>query len=184
MVVEYLGSTLKTKLVTRTKRAIYPVRTINRFCTRTKFDLYQKMVCPSRFPHMNTISGNQIVIGRVKTLARYKYDKYPIFTALTLPYDYEAKPGALFWTIRMNDLFMYCAQRRRQRFPIRLVIDPKPRGPMNKVTKGSVTWREEQQLLRYFKMYKYKSMTHKGVYFFSKYPRLRAPGIQRVTFSK
>jgi len=184
MIVDYLDSTQKTKLITRTKRAIYPIKTINRFCAKTKFDVYPKTVCPLRFPHMDTVSGNQVVLGRVRTLARYKYDKCAKFKTLTLPYDYEAKPGMLFWTIRMNDLFMYCAQRRKQRFPIRLVIDPKPRRPTNKVTKETVTWREEQQLLRYFKMYKYKSTVHKGVYFFSKYPYLHSPGIQRVTFSK
>lgn len=181
MIADYLGSTQKTKLVSRTKRAIYPIKTINTFCTNTKFDIYPKTMCP--LPHMDTVSKNQIVLGRVKTLERYKYDRCPSFTALTLPYEHEAHPGAFFWTIIVNDLFIYCAQRRRQRFPIRLVVDPQPRGPMNKVTPTTITWREEQQLLRYFKMYKYKSTTHKGVFFFSKYPRLRSPGIRRVILS-
>jgi hypothetical protein len=177
--INYLGSTRKTHLVRRTKQAILPTKTITCFCKKTKFDVYPKTLCPSYIPHMNTVTGSQVVIGRVKTLARYKYDKCPRFVTLTLPYEHEAKAGKLFWTIKINDLFMYCAQRRRQRFPIRLIVDPKPRGPMNRVHSKSVTWREEQQLLRYFKMYKYKSITHKGIFFFSKYPRLRSPCIRR-----
>jgi hypothetical protein len=181
-VIDYLGSTRKTHIVRRTKRAIRPIKTINCFCKKTKFDVYpkQKMSCTTSIPHMNTVSGSQVVIGRIKTLERYKYDKCHLFEALTLPYEHEAKAGNLFWTIKINDIFMYCAQRRRQRFPIRLVVDPKPRGTLNRLTADTVTWREEQQLLRYFKMYKYKSLTHKGIFFFSKYPRLRSPGICRT----
>ena len=177
--IDYLGSTRKTHLVRRTKQAIRPTKTINCFCKRTKFDVYPKTICPT-IPHMNTVTGTQVVLGRVSTLERYKYDKCPRFKTLTLPYQHEAKAGNLFWTIKINDLFIYCAQRRRQRFPIRLIVDPKPRGQLNRVRPNTVTWREEQQLLRYFKMYKYKSITHRGIFFFSKYPRLHSPGIRRV----
>ena len=181
MRVDYLGSTRKTKLVARTKNAIKPwAKTIRNFC-RTKFDVYKKKrTSCSSIPHMNTINGKQVILGRLSTRKRYGYDRCKHFLPLTLPYENDAKPGSLFWTIKINDLFMYCAARRRQRLPIRFVVDPKPRGTKNRVTPKTVTWREEHQLLRYFKMYKYKSLTHPGVFFFSKRPNVRAKNIQRV----
>ena len=179
MITDYLGSTRKTHLVRRTKRAMQAK--ICNYCKNTKFDVYKKKSSSCNYlPHLDTAKHGQIVLGRVRTLAKYGYDRCKYFLPLTLPYEYESKPGNLFWTIKINDLFMYCSQRRRYALPIRLVVDPTPQGPKNKVTKRTVTWREEQQLLRYFKMYKYKSLTHPGVYFFSKRPDVRYKNIVRI----
>jgi hypothetical protein len=182
MGVDYLGlkTSIRRNLTRRTRQTLKP-DTICKFCDKTKFNVYNKndSVC-SMLPHLETTRGGQVVLGRVKTLAKYKYDKCSLFTTLTLPYEYEAKPGNLYWTIKINDLFMYCAVRRRKALPIRLVIDPKPLTSKNKVTSKTVTWREEQQLLRFFKMYKYKSLTHPGVFFFSKLPHVRFKNIVRV----
>jgi hypothetical protein len=150
------------------------------FCETFPFDKEpkNKSTCAA-IPHLETIEGTQVALGRIATLTKFNYYKCPRFATLTMPYKHEVLPGNLYWTIRINDLFTYCAARRRQRFPIRLVVDPAPNGSPNRVTTKSITWREEQQLLRYFGMFKYQSKTHPNIFFFSKFSDIRMKGIVR-----
>jgi hypothetical protein len=108
-------------------------------------------------------------------LKRFGYYKCNRFIALNI----LGKRG-IEWEMALNDLMIYYgATMVRSNFPIRLVDTP-TNNNNTKLLPGTVTNREQQQLLKFFGMYKYKSLTHPGIYFFSHKPNLRYTNITRV----
>lgn len=128
-------------------------------------------------PHLETIPRNsrQVAIGRMTNLRKYGYYKCNRFIAANI----SGKKG-IEWTLALNDVLIYYgATAVRSNFPIRLVDTPT--GNNNtRILSGTVTNREQQQLLKFFGMYKYKSLIHPGIYFFSHKPNVNYPNIVRV----
>ena len=128
-------------------------------------------------PHMETIPANsrQMAVGRQVNLRKYGYYKCRKFIAC----DISGKKG-INWTLALNDVLIYFgATQLKANFPIRL-IDYPTNNNKTRIIAGTVTKREQKQLFKFFKMYKYKSLTNPGVYFFSKRADLNYPGIVLV----
>jgi hypothetical protein len=127
-------------------------------------------------PHMETIprNGRQVAIGRQANLAKYGYYKCNKFIAC----DIRGNKG-MNWSLALNDvLIYYAATVVRSNFPIRLVDYP-TNNNKTRISGGTVANREQRQILKFFGMYKYKSLTSPGVYFFSHKSNLAYPGIVR-----
>jgi len=127
-------------------------------------------------PHMETVGKTQMALGRVTNLTRYGYYKCRRFTTMNI----QGKQH-INWSIRLNDLIIYYgATRMVGDFPIRFIDSPIKENNSTKILVGTVTNREQKQLFKFFNMYKYKSNTHQGVYFFSHKPYLKYDDIVRV----
>lgn len=179
MVMNIFGVTKRPSINVRARAALkqyglklrnVPVKINNGYRTRNFMSCHD-------IPHLETIPRNsrQVAIGRMTNLRKYGYYKCNRFITSNL----AGKKG-FEWTMALNDILIYYgATTGRANFPIRLVDTPTA-NKRTRILRGTVTNREQQQLLKFFGMYKYKSLTHEGIYFFSHKPNVNYPNIVRV----